>query len=160
MAKWHDPGDITPKQMLDLPPVWLIGAIVLVWLQAKLLPESTFPFALARVAGLLLAGSGIGVMIWAITAFRAHQTTVVPHQTPQTIITTGPFARSRNPIYLGDVMVLTGAVLWWGAWPALILIPLFMTVLTRRFIAPEEARMKESFGPEFVAFAEKTPRWL
>ena len=160
MAKWHDPGDITPLQMLDLPPIWLLGAILLVWVQAAVFPGLTFPFALARVGGVLLALSGIGLMFWAVAAFRRHQTTVVPHQTPQTLITTGPFARSRNPIYLGDVMVLGGAVLWWGAWPALVLIPVFMMILTRRFIAPEEARMKESFGADFTAFAEKTPRWL
>ena len=104
--------------------------------------------------------AGVALMIWAITAFRRHETTVVPHQTPTRIIRTGPYAYSRNPIYLGDVMVLTGAVLWWGAWPSALLIPVFISILTRRFIAPEEVRMKESFGVEFDTFAEKTPRWL
>lgn len=160
MGKWHDSGELTVAQMLDLPPIWLLAAVLMVWAQATLLPGLTYPIALARIAGPLLAAGGIALMIWAIAAFRAHQTTVVPHQTPETLITSGPFARSRNPIYLGDVMVLAGAILWWGAWPALVLIPLFMLVLTRRFIAPEEARMKESFGAEFAAYTQKTPRWL
>ncbi|NEK21071.1 isoprenylcysteine carboxylmethyltransferase family protein [Sulfitobacter sp. JBTF-M27] len=160
MAKWRETGNLTPFQMLDLPPVWLLGALLVAWAQVILLPGLTHPFAFFRWAGALLAGLGIALMIWAIAAFRRHETTVVPHQTPARIIVTGPFAHSRNPIYLGDVMVLTGAILWWGAWPSLLLIPVFVSILTRRFIAPEEARMKESFGTEFEAFAEKTPRWL
>ena len=160
MASWRDPGDLTAAQMIDLPPVWLLGGILLVWVQTTVLPGLTYPFVLARGAGVLLAGAGVGLMIWAIIAFRRHHTTVVPHQTPHALITTGPFALSRNPIYLGDVMVLAGAVLWWGAWPSLLLIPAYILILVRRFIAPEEVRMKENFGPDFAAFAEKTPRWL
>jgi protein-S-isoprenylcysteine O-methyltransferase Ste14 len=160
MGKWRDTGDLTARQMLDVPPVWLIGALGLVWLQARALPALTYPFGLSRLLGAVLAGLGIALTIWAIAAFRAHQTSVVPHLVPRRIITTGPFARSRNPIYLGDVMILTGAVLWWGAWPALVVIPAFVWILMRRFIAPEEARMKQSFGLEFEHYVQKTQRWF
>lgn len=160
MAKWRDSDGLTARQMVDLPPVWLAGALALAWGQTQVLPGLTLPFAGARVAGAVLIGIGIALMFWAVAAFRRHQTSVVPHQMPVRIITTGPFGRSRNPIYLGDVMVLTGAILWWGAWPSFLLIPLFGAILTRRFIAPEEARMKQNFGAEFERYAEKTPRWL
>lgn len=160
MAKWTDTGTMTPAQAVDIPPVWLLGALALAWLQTQLVPGLSHPFGLSRFVGLLLAVVGVGLMFWAVAAFRAHDTSVVPHQVPKRIITTGPFARSRNPIYLGDVMVLTGAVLWWGAWPAALLIPVFVQILTRRFIAPEELRMKENFGDEFDRFAEKSPRWI
>lgn len=160
MGKWTDTGDMSPAQAVDIPPVWLAGAVLLVWLQTRLLPEMTMPFGLAQVLGAALVLIGIALMFWAVATFRAHQTSVVPHQVPQRIITSGPFARSRNPIYLGDVMVLAGAILWWGAWPALVLIPAFGWLLSRRFIAPEEMRMKENFSAEFETFAQKTPRWL
>lgn len=160
MAKWTDTGTMTAVQAVDIPPFWLLGALILVWLQAQLVPGLSHPFGLSRIVGLVLVVLGVALMVWAVAAFRAHQTSVVPHQVPKRIITTGPFARSRNPIYLGDVMVLTGAVFWWGAWPAALLIPIFAYVLMRRFIAPEEARMKENFGEEFARFAEETPRWM
>lgn len=160
MEEWRDTGRLTGLQMVDVPPVWLVGAILLVRVQATLWPGATRRFAITDGAGILLVAAGIALMVWAIAAFRAHRTTVVPHNTPERIITSGPFALSRNPIYLGDVLVLTGVILWWGAWPSLVLIPVFVRILSRRFIAPEEARMKESFGAEFEAFAEKTPRWL
>ncbi len=160
MSAWRDTGDMTARQMLDIPPVWLVGFVMLVRLQVHLLPQLTYEIGAARLLGAVLVVLGVGLTLWTVAVFRAHRTSVVPHQTPQRIITTGPFARSRNPIYLADVLMLTGAVLWWGAWPSVVLIPVFAWSLTRRFIAPEEARMKQSFGPDFAAFAQKTPRWF
>ena len=160
MGHWTDRSDLTPAQTLDTPPVWLLACLIFVWLWSRAVPILTAPVGLLSALGALMVLGGIALMVWAVLAFRAHQTSVVPHQVPARIITSGPFHYSRNPIYLGDLFVLGGAVFWWGAWPALALIPLFVWILTRRFIAPEEERMKESFGEEFDTFAEKTPRWL
>lgn len=160
MGKWRDSGDLTARQMLDLPPVWLVAGIALVWVQTVLLPGWTHPFALTGLLGAVLVLAGVALMIWAIAAFRAHQTSVVPHQVPRQLITTGPFAYSRNPIYLGDVLVLAGAVLWWGAWPSLPVIPTFVWIIQRRFVSPEERCMQENFGQQFTDFVQKTPRWL
>jgi len=159
MANWLDKGDMTKAQARDIPPVWLLGFLVLAYLSGWLFPGLTAPFALAKVLGAGLAGAGIVLMIWAIAAFRTHATSVVPHQMPRHMITTGPFAISRNPIYLGDAMILAGAISWWGLWPALALIPAFVAVIQRRFIALEEGRLKESFGPKFEEYAQKTRRW-
>lgn len=160
MGQWLKTRGLTARQMVDLPPIWLVGFICLVWIQAGLWPGATFAHPVLNIAGTILFWAGIALMIWAILAFRAHNTSVVPHQMPRTIITTGPFARSRNPIYLGDLMVLGGVILSKGAWPCVILLPLFAAILLRRFVAPEEARMKESFGTDFERYVEKTPRWL
>jgi len=91
---------------------------------------------------------------------RKRRTTPIPHREPSALVTSGVFALSRNPIYLGDVFVLTGAVLWWGVWPALILVPIFMWVLTIRFIRPEEERLIRGFGEDYAVWSRKTRRWL
>ena len=158
MAGWLDSGGMGWRQAVDVPPVWLAGFLWLAWGLGRIWPGE--PGGALRWAAVALVIAGIVLMAWAVAAFRRHRTSVVPHQTPERIITSGPFALSRNPIYLGDVLVLTGAILWWGAWLALPLIPLFMALLARRFIAPEERRMKENFGAEFEAFTRKTRRWL
>lgn len=160
MSTWRETGDMTLGQMIDIPPVWFIGAVLLVLAQVWALPDLTVSFGPARVLGGALGGLGAALLLWTVMTFRRHQTSVVPHQMPTHIITTGPFARSRNPIYLADTMMLCGVVLWWGAWPSLVLIPAFVWILKRRFIAPEEQRMKQSFGPDFTAFKQNTPRWL
>ncbi|UWR24134.1 isoprenylcysteine carboxylmethyltransferase family protein [Sulfitobacter sp. S190] len=142
-----------------MPPVWLAGALVLVWAVARVTsPDSPHPAAM--LVGAVLVGAGVALMVAAIAAFRRHDTTVVPHQTPDALITDGIFAWTRNPIYLGDVLVLAGAVCGWAAWAAVPVIPAFIWIVQRRFIAPEEARMKQSFGAAFAAYVEKTGRWV
>ena len=159
MAAWLDKGDLTPKQALDIPPVWLLGFLVLAYAIGRVLPIMAQSYGPAKALGALLIVAGVGLMVWALAVFRAHATSVVPHQMPKRMITTGPFAISRNPIYLGDAMVLAGASLWWGHGFALGLIPVFCAVIQRRFIAPEEGRLKESFGDDFQEYAQKTRRW-
>lgn len=160
MSRWYKAEGITLAKVVDIPPVWLVGFLALVWVVGALLPGAVAQIWIVQLFGGGLCALGVALMVWAIAAFRAHQTSVVPHQTPARIITSGPFARTRNPIYLGDVMVLLGATLWLGIWPGLVVIPIFVLILMRRFIAPEEVRMKESFGAEFDRFTEKTPRWF
>ena len=160
MAEWLKTRDMTARQMIDLPPVWLIAAIVLVWLQVWLWPAATWDHAWAGALGAVLFWGGLALMAWAIWTFRQQRTSVVPHQMPARIITTGPFAFTRNPIYLGDLMVLAGVVLGQGAYLMAGLVPLLAVILARRFIAPEEARMKQSYETEFARYAQKTRRWL
>lgn len=160
MSGWRRHDDMSVAQMLDLPPVWLLAALIVVRLQVWLFPGWSQSFALTRFIGGGLVVAGVALMVWSLARFRASDTTIVPHQKPVRIITDGPFALSRNPIYLGDVLVLLGAIFWWGAWPSLIVIPIFMAIIARRFIAPEEARLKQSFGAEYASFSEKTRRWL
>jgi len=146
--------------MVDMPPFWLAGFLLSVLVFALVVPDVTWPHVALRIAGAVLVLAGIALMLWAVAHFRRHNTSVVPHQLPDRIITTGPFARSRNPIYLGDVLVLIGVILWQGAFVCLVLVPVFMAILLRRFIAPEEARMKQNFAGEYDAYTEITPRWL
>ena len=160
MPPWLDKGSISTAQALDIPPIWLTGCLVLSYLTGAIWPGLVAPFFLAKVLGGALAGGGLLLAVWALAVFRAHQTSVIPHQMPRQMITTGPFAFSRNPIYLGDAMVLAGATIWWGHWVALALVPAFVLLIQRRFIAPEEHRLKESFGPKFDVYQQQTRRWL
>ncbi len=75
-------------------------------------------------------------------------------------MTAGCFAFHRNPIYLGDSLVLAGAVLWWDVPLAVPLVPLFMLVIQHRFILDEEARLRTAFGPEFDGLVAAHGRWV
>lgn len=143
------------KVTLDYPPVWLAGGIGLAYGQAMLLPLPRFP-----VSGGFLVGLGLGLMLLAVIEFSRARTTVVPHEMPSALVTTGVYRHSRNPIYLGDALVLTGLCLIWGAWPSLVLVPVFVAVMTHRFILPEEARLRSRFGPAFEAWAARVRRWV
>lgn len=146
---------------VDMPPVWLLGALALARLQVRFFPAGlSFGPVWADLLGGLLVGGGIVLAALAITEMRRHRTTVIPHEAPERMVTTGIFTRTRNPIYLGDVMILAGLILYWDAVLALPLVPLFVWVLERRFIVPEENVMRRKFRADFARYAQQTRRWL
>ena len=143
---------------IDLPPVWTGLYIVTAWVMRGFGPQLVGPLWDWVGAGLI--GVALALMLWAVWTMRAARTTVIPHMDPSALVTTGPFAFSRNPIYLGDLIALTGAVLWLGPIIALTFVPILMAILQARFILPEEARLRAAFGPAFDAWAQQTRRWV
>lgn len=146
---------------LDMPPVWLAAFVAIAWVQSSHLSYGLgFGGPLADFAGGLLIGGGLVLMALAFAEFRKMRTTVVPHQTPSRLITSGIFSRTRNPIYLGDVLILSGLILRWDAVLSLPLIPVFLWILEKRFIVPEENRMRTTFRAEFAKYERKVRRWV
>lgn len=148
-------------RMIDIPPVWLLGTALLAWAQARLLPlglslDGWFTDLLSGV----LIGAGIILAILAVAEFRRFKTTVIPHQMPTSMVQTGIFKFSRNPIYLGDVLILAGLILRFDAVLSLLLIPVFVWVLERRFILPEEDRLLRAFRADFARYERRTRRWI
>ena len=140
---------------LDLPPVWLVLFICLAWLS----PLVVFLGPLHLVGWLCLFSGGI-LTLAAAAAFRSAETTIIPRRDPSALITTGVFRLSRNPIYLADVLFLLGVSLILGRLIGLLLVPVFIYLLDRRFIQGEEARLHAAFGPKFEDYAAKTRRWI
>ena len=148
-------------KLIDMPPLWLLFFLVLAWVQAQVWPVGQgFGGAAVQLIAAVLILAGFALIGAAAWAFWQHETTIIPHQTPDRIISGGIFGLSRNPIYLGDAFLLAGFALRWEAWPALILVPIFVVLIGKRFIVAEEQRMREKFGEEFVAYEQKVRRWL
>ncbi|NKX44727.1 methyltransferase family protein [Roseicyclus persicicus] len=148
------------KHFPDLPPVWLLLGLVLAWVLATWLPLVRLFGPAWQAAGVLLALAGTGLILWAAWWFWRKRTTIEPHHEPGRLIVEGPYRFSRNPIYLGMLAILTGAVLWHGALSGLPLPFAFAAILTRRFIAPEEAALRRAFGAEAHDYLDRTRRWL
>ncbi|MFW8594792.1 methyltransferase family protein [Cribrihabitans neustonicus] len=149
------------KRWLDIPPAWLLGFAALAWLQAEFLPAGlSFGGAWADFLGGVLVGGGFLLAVLGVIEMRRHKTTVLPHETPEHLVQTGIFSRSRNPIYLGDVLILAGLVLWFDAVLSLVLVPLFLWILERRFVLPEEDRMRRAFRADWARYERKVRRWV
>jgi len=144
--------------MIDIPPVWLaVFAFVTYW-QGQLIPTNWVPFG--DVLGALLVLLGLCLMGLAFVEFAKHKTTVIPHQNPSALIRTGIFAKTRNPIYLGDAFVLAGLCLRWDAALSLVLVPIFGMLINQRFILAEENRLRDRFGAEFDDYRRVAGRWV
>jgi protein-S-isoprenylcysteine O-methyltransferase Ste14 len=142
---------------VDLPPVWLAVFAAIGWVGGWYLPLNlpggTGLGAGLVAAGLLLMGLALGQMLLARTSF-------IPRRDPNALVTGGVFALTRNPIYLGDALVLAGLLLMWQAVWALPLVPAFMVFITLRFIRGEEARIAARFGAQWTSYAARTRRWI
>jgi len=125
-----------------------------------------FPFGLSfdkawrESAGGLLVGGGLVLIAVAFVQFRRHGTSILPHGQAEHLIQNGIYKHSRNPIYLADVLILAGLILRWDAVLSLPLIPTLLMVLEKRFVIPEENRLRRQFRADFARYCQKTRRWL
>ena len=146
---------------LDLPPVWLAGFVALVWVQVSHVRMGlSFGGAWVDFAGGIMVGGGLVLIALAFVEFRKHRTTVIPHKLPSSLIQSGIFSRTRNPIYLGDALILAGLVLRFDAVLSLPLVPVFVWLIERRFIRSEEVRMRLEFKEVFARYERKVRRWV
>ena len=99
-------------------------------------------------------------MALAMIEFRRHRTTPMPHLEAERLVQSGIFSKTRNPIYLGDVLVLAGLILRWDAVLSLPLVPVLFWLLEARYVIPEEDRLRRKFRAEFARYCRKTRRWI
>ncbi|MCV2876689.1 isoprenylcysteine carboxylmethyltransferase family protein [Rhodobacteraceae bacterium XHP0102] len=146
--------------LLDIPPVWLILAAAAAWLLARELPLVMAFGLVFRAAGALAIAAGLALILWSALWFWRAKTPIEPRHTPKALITSGPFAYSRNPIYLAMVVILGGWVMMLGALSPVLIPFLYFGMVDRRFAAPEEAVLRDRFGIEGARYIQTTPRWL
>lgn len=146
---------------IDIPPVWLAAFAALAWWQSEYMTLGLgLGGAWADFVGGVLVGGGVLLMLLAASEMRRQRTTIVPHREAERLVQSGIFSRTRNPIYLGDVMILAGLILSWDAVLSLPLVPILLWVLERRFVIPEENRLRRKFRADFARYCEKTRRWV
>lgn len=148
---------------LRVPPVAVVLlAAALMWLLAGAAPAWRIEVPMRLALSIVLAGAGIAVALEGIRAFRAARTTVNPlaPQNASAVVDSGIYRASRNPMYLGMLLVLAG----WGAWlsnlAALAGLPAFAAYMTRFQIRPEERALQQKFGAPYAAYLRQVRRWL
>lgn len=148
------------SKQLDVPPLWLLGTLVVIWLAHRFIPVLHWGGGWAGWIGGVLIAAALGLVVWSAKAFRNHETPIHPRRKPRTLLTTGPYALSRNPIYLAMAMIALGFALICGSVGALLPVPLFVWIVTVRFIRGEEFHIDRNFGEEWRRYTEKTRRWF
>lgn len=145
-------------RFIDLPPVYLFACLFVAYWMGQLVPVDLG--RAGHVIGTALLWAGLGLMALAALEFLRARTTPVPRHAPRALITSGIFRLTRNPIYLGDALVLAGLCLRWEAPLALPLVPLFVIFITRRFIVQEEQTLRSAFPESYPAYLTLTRRWI
>lgn len=112
--------------------------------------------------GLTVGMLGLAIAVTAAVQFKINNTTLSPLNPKRatTFVARGLFCFSRNPMYLGMLLMLTGWVLVLGGLSGVIVVPLFVAVMTKWQILPEERALQESFGKQFSDYKNEVRRWL
>jgi protein-S-isoprenylcysteine O-methyltransferase Ste14 len=142
-----------------IPPVlMIIGGMVMLALYC-FLPDFNiihFPF---NLGGFLLIFPGFACMGRSWQIFKKFQTTLYIEKS-SCIITEGIFAKTRNPMYIGMILVITGASLYSMNVFSLIIPICFISIICVYFIPLEEKMMLDQFKEKYSEYKEKVPRWL
>lgn len=144
------------------PPIILTGAVAAAIALGRLYPVSGFVptgWAAWGLGGVAIL-AGLGFDLAAMVAMHRGRANILPHRPATALVTTGPFALSRNPIYLGNSLLLAGVGVAFGnAWFLLAAV-VAARLVTLLAIRREEAHLAARFGAAWTAYAARTPRWL
>ncbi|SCY49133.1 methyltransferase family protein [Desulfoluna spongiiphila] len=147
---------------LKIPPV-LVTALFgfFMWATTLVVPGSGLPLWLRGTAFGLGCGAGAFFIATGVLSFRRAGTTVNPLAPgATTFVTTGIYRRSRNPMYVGLLLLLVGWGLLLANVGALLWTALFVPYISRFQIQPEERALEKRFGEAFTSYKKKVPRWL
>ena len=105
---------------------------------------------------------GLFVFISAVRSFRKQKTTINPLAPKQasSLVVTGIFKYSRNPMYLGMLIVLLSISFKFNLVGGIVISSFFYLFITRFHIFPEEEAMNELFEDEFIEYSKRTRRWI
>jgi protein-S-isoprenylcysteine O-methyltransferase Ste14 len=106
--------------------------------------------------------AGLLILVWAVRLFKKQNTTVNPIkiENASSLVTSGVFKYSRNPMYLGMVLILLGLTFMFNLIGGIMFTLLFTMYITKFQIRPEEEVMERFFGADFIKYKQNVRMWL
>ena len=146
---------------MTVPPLALLFICgVAAYALAHLFPILSFDAPLWLVGFQMVAA--VSFLLLAVVDFRKHRTSVNPisPDAATVLVTNGVYGITRNPMYVGMLLALTGLISWLGASSAIVTAFVFYFLIDRRQIALEERVLQNKFGEAYRTYSERVPRWL
>ena len=148
---------------LKVPPVaQVIITAAAMYGVSKMVPALTFSLNGSTALAVALGVMGLSLGIMGVTQFRIAQTTPNPQalEKVSSLVTSGVYQYSRNPMYVGLVLILLGWAFYFSHFLAFVLLPIFILYITRFQIQPEERMMAQKFGKTYQDYLNKVRRWI
>jgi protein-S-isoprenylcysteine O-methyltransferase Ste14 len=143
-----------------VPPVYFLLTLIAMALLDRLLPiVHLVPVPYSYVGWVPLA-AGMWLTGSAYRGFVRAGTPIVPFERSTALVTSGSYRITRNPMYLGLVLILSGIAILFGTLSAWLPIPLFIWILYSNFISREERFLEELFGQQYLTYKSRVRRWL
>jgi protein-S-isoprenylcysteine O-methyltransferase Ste14 len=139
------------------PPLIVLGAMAIA---EGLRRTIEWPMPGSLIGGLAIAATGVGLVFWAHEYFVKHRTPAAPWRASRALISGGPYRFSRNPMYVGGLLVQAGAgIARHNAWYLVLLVPAW-AALHWGVVRREERYLLKKFGAPYQQFLDTTRRWL
>ena len=156
----------TPKSPQDHSGVWFPPPLfyVLIFLIAlpaqELLPLPPIAASVGLILGIAFLLCGTSLNLWSIDLFRQKKTSLVPIKPTHSLVRSGAYGLSRNPMYLGLLSTYTGVSLIQHRWWPILLIPVVIVVINGLVIRKEELYLARTFGEEYESYKRDVRRWV
>ena len=142
------------------PPILALIMIAIIYLSSFIV--ETFTFSYQTVLSVLVVVVGLGSALPSFRLFAKNKTTISPFTPSETtaLVTAGMYRYSRNPMYLGLVLLNIAATIFFGTWFGIIIAATFIFLLNLLQIIPEEEALQDIFGEEYIEYKKKVRRWI
>lgn len=156
MQKKDHPGVYIPPPLIYVAFFFLSAAL------QKIMPLNNLflQTATATTAGWILLVAGMVIVVPALWKFIVSKNTVVTIKPASSLQTTGIYAITRNPMYLGLLLLYCGIGIFKGNWWTFMLIPLLIVAVQLYIIRKEERYLQRAFGNEYLQYKRKVRRWI
>ncbi|MEX0345790.1 MAG: isoprenylcysteine carboxylmethyltransferase family protein [Rhizobiaceae bacterium] len=145
------------------PPIIYVAAAAIAIILAVFYPMAWLPSPLAELAfatGVVIIAGAVFIEFKAMQALKQGDTTVLPTKRSDHLVTDGPYSFTRNPIYLGNTMLMIGAGFVFGVFWFFLAAIIAAFVTTKLAIEPEEKHLEHRFGKAFRDYRKKVRRWV
>lgn len=143
-----------------LPPYLVLFCLLAMIGMDQFMPVTDFLHYPWKWAGAAVVVTGLSLNVPSAMRFRRLNTNIVPFLDPESVVDTGLFAHTRNPMYLGFVLILLGVAIFLGSPLPFFMVLVFFLAADRWYIPDEERRLKRLFGAEYAAYCAQVRRWI
>ena len=142
------------------PPILALVMIVLIYLSSFFIESTTFNYQGSLSVLVLILG--LACAIPSFKLFARYKTTISPLKPSDAtaLVTEGMYRYSRNPMYLGLLLLTIASTIWFGSWFGIIINILFIFLINFLQIIPEEEALLEIFGEEYEDYKNNVRRWI
>ncbi len=148
-----------------IPPAYLLTSLLLMFILDRYLPvqniiSSTFNYADFNYIATFVGLCGFALTVSGALYFKKSGTAIRPFETSTALVKDGPYRFTRNPMYLGMVLILIGTAIYLGSLTPWFVIPVFFLIIQEWFIKHEEPFLENIFGKEYQDYKCKVRRWI
>ncbi len=143
------------------PPVWALMTVAVMMALAHFAPLAKLDFAYRIHLSVFIGVIGGLIDFYSVYLFVRAKTTVNPLQpSASSLVVSGMYKFSRNPMYLGLLLIICACGLYLGAMSSIVMVPVFVLVMNRLQIAPEERKLSQIFPQDYPVYCQRVRRWL